>query len=61
MVFEPTHSHSQGGGVTHRITGTPKRSLSSFKHLNVSFFELSAWYSHVHNADIYAALRLRSV
>jgi len=25
--FELTHSHSQGGGVTHRLTGVPNRSL----------------------------------
>jgi len=45
--FEPTHSHLQSGGVTHRLTGAPNKSLYSFKYLNVSFFELSTWYSRV--------------
>jgi len=25
--FEPTHSHSQGSGVTNRLTGTPNKAL----------------------------------
>jgi len=25
--FEPTHSHSQGGGVNHRLTGVPSRKI----------------------------------
>jgi len=47
------HIHTRKGVVlpTCRLTGAPK-APSSFKYLNVSFFKLSAWYSHVYNTDI---------
>jgi len=52
VEFEPTHSHSKAVVLPTGLLEFPT-APSSFKHLNVSFFELSAWYSCVYIIQVY--------